>query len=349
MLKVLLLFGIIKEKGEKDVKSRIIPLLLAVMFLFSACSNEPIQDETTQPTIEEKPVVVPAEEFYKADLTAEGWIMSEDMKRFYIGDESPEALAAFEEEYVFADTISRTYEVTLGLSENERYLHTQLLVYDDGDFEPTHENDLMLHHYWREEPLTVSVWVPESYVEDFYSEFTHEKILERAGLVAVEETDENNRIKAEQMFSQYWEQVEEDRNVLCLGRYDTVYGNPDSSSRLLFDGYAFCYIDGHFFYVDPNTESIYSCHMGSDMTLVWKDGIAADEAKATNFAKSVLGDTIEGCQWVLCEGYYHIESEEEQRYFVNWTCDKIYISSDNSGYTDTLQEIYPNDTVGFFD
>ncbi len=344
------MFGIIKEKGEKDVKSRIIPLLLAVMFLFSACSNEPIQDETTQPTTEENsPVVVPAEEFYKADLTLECWIMSEDKQKFYIADESPEALAAFEEEFVFADTISRTYEVTLGLSENERYLHTQLLVYDDGDFEPTHENDLMLHRYWREEPLMVSVWVPESYVEDFYSEFTHEKILERAGLVAVEETDENNRIKAEQMFSQYWEQVEEDRNVLCLGRYDTVYGGPDSGSRFIVDGYVYCYIDGHFFYVNPNTESIYSCHMESDMTLVWKDGIAWDETKATQFAKSVLGDRAEGCEGEQLEGYYIINLPDVQMFFVNWTCDKIYISTDNTGYVDTLKEIYPNDTVGFFD
>ena len=67
------MFGIIKEKGEKDVKSKIIPLLLAVAFLFTACSNEPIQDETTQPTtVENVSDVVTAEEFYKADLTLEG-------------------------------------------------------------------------------------------------------------------------------------------------------------------------------------------------------------------------------------------------------------------------------------
>ena len=344
------MFGIIKEKGEKDVKSRIIPLLLAVMFLFSACSNEPIQDETTQPTTEENsPVVVPAEEFYKADLTLEDWKMSEDMKSFYIGDESNQALTTFEEEFVFVDTISRTYEVTLGLSENERYLHTKLLVYDDGDFEPTHENDLMLHSLWHLEPLaTVSVWVPESYVEDFYNEFTHERILERAGLVAVEETDENNRIKAEQMFSQYWEQVEEDRNVLCLGRYDTVYGDPDSGSRFIVDGYVYCYIDGHFYYVNPKTNSIYSCNMGSDMGLAWKDGIPFDEDKANEFAKSVLGDRAEGCEGELLEGYYIINLPDVQMFFVDWTCDKIYISTDNTGYVDTLKEIYPNDTVGFF-
>ena len=332
------------------MKSRIIALLLAVMFLFSACSNEPIQDETTQPTIEEKPVVVPAEEFYKADLTLEDWKMSEDMKRFYIGDESPETLAAFEEEFVFADTISRTYEVTLGLSENERYLHTQLLVYDSGRFEPTHENDLMLHSLWHLEPLaTVSVWVPESYVEDFYNEFTHERILERAGLVAVEETDENNRIKAEQMFSQYCEQDEEEINYLCLGRYDTIYNEPNSWDHYIIGGYVYCYIDGHFFYVNPQINSIYSCHMESDMALVWKDGVIINQAKATKFAKSILGDTIQGCQWILGDGYYWIETDEAQPFIVNWTCDKIYISSDNSGYTDTLQEIYPNDTVGFFD
>ncbi|MBR6634239.1 MAG: hypothetical protein IKL41_01265 [Clostridia bacterium] len=332
------------------MKSRIIPLLLAVMFLFSACSNEPIQDETTQPTTEENsPVVVPAEEFYKADLTLEDWKMSEDMKSFYIGDESNQALTTFEEEFVFVDTISRTYEVTLGLSENERYLHTKLLVYDDGDFEPTHENDLMLHSLWHLEPLaTVSVWVPESYVEDFYNEFTHERILERAGLVAVEETDENNRIKAEQMFSQYWEQVEEDRNVLCLGRYDTVYGDPDSGSRFIVDGYVYCYIDGHFYYVNPKTNSIYSCNMGSDMGLAWKDGIPFDEDKANEFAKSVLGDRAEGCEGELLEGYYIINLPDVQMFFVDWTCDKIYISTDNTGYVDTLKEIYPNDTVGFF-
>lgn len=343
------MFGIIKEKGEKDVKSRIIPLLLAVMFLFSACSNEPIQDETTQPTIEEKPVVVPAEEFYKADLTAESWIMSEDMKRFYIGDESPETLAAFEEEYVFADTISRTYEVTLDLSENEKYLHTQLLVYDDGDFEPTHENDLMLHSLWHLEPLaTVSVWVPESYVEDFYSEFTHERILERAGLVEVEETDDNNRIKAEQMFSEYWEQEKKDRNVLCLGRYDTIYGGPDSGSRFIVDGYVYCFIDGHFYYASPKSNSIYSCNMESEMAIVWKDGIPFDEDKADEFAKSVLGDRVDGCEWALLEGYYAFNPMEEQSFYVNWTCDKIYISSNNTDFSDTFQEIYPNDTVGFF-
>lgn len=342
------MFGIIKEKGEKDVKSRIIPLLLAAMFLFSACSNEPIQDETTQPTIEEKPVVVPAEEFYKADLTAESWIMSEDMKRFYIGDESPEALAAFEEEYVFADTISRTYEVTLGLSENERYLHTKLLVYDSGRFEPTHENDLPLHSYSHNEHLTVSVWVPESYVEDFYNKFTFEYIMEESGFHAAEETDENNRIRAEEMFLQYCEDDVDAKGSICVGRYDSGSHSPDSGSSYLNGGYAYCYMRGHFNYVSPEHNSIYFCLMGSDMGLAWKDGIPFDEDKANEFAKAVLGDRVEGCEGELLEGYYIINRPDIQMFFVNWTCDKIYISTDNTGYVDTLKEIYPNDTVGFF-
>ncbi|MBQ2812865.1 MAG: hypothetical protein IJE63_06375 [Clostridia bacterium] len=348
-MKVLLLFGIIKEKGEKDVKRKLIPLFLAVMFLFSACSNEPIQDETTQPTTEEKPVVVPAEEFYKADLTAESWIMSEDMKRFYIGDESPETLAAFEEEYVFADTISRTYEVTLGLSESERYLHTKLLVYDDGDFEPTHENDLPLHSYSHNEHLTVSVWVPESYVEDFYNKFTFEYIMEESGFNVAEETDENNRIRAEEMFLQYCEDDEAAKGSICVGRYDSGSYSPDSGSRYLNGGYVYCYMRGHFNYVSPEHNSIYFCLMGSDMGLVWKDGIHFDDDKAEEFAKSVLGDRVEYCEYALLEGYYAFNPMEEQSFYVNWTCDKIYISSNNTDFSDTFQEIYPNDTVGFFD
>lgn len=348
-MKALLLFGIIKEKGEKDVKSKLIPLFLVVMFLFSACSNEPIQDETTQPTVEEKPVVVPAEEFYKADLTLEGWIMSEDTQKFYIGDESPEALAAFEEEFVFADTISRTYEVTLGLSENERYLHTKLLVYDSGRFEPTHENDLPLHSYSHNEHLTVSVWVPESYVEDFYNKFTFEYIMEESGFHAAEEIDENNRIRAEEMFLQYCEDDEAAKGSICVGRYDSGSHSPDSGSSYLNGGYVYCYMRGHFNYVSPEHNSIYCCLMGSDMGLAWKDGIPFDEDKAKEFAKSVLGDRVEYCDYALLEGYYVMNPSWEQMFFVNWTCDKIYVSSNNTDFSDTFQEIYPNDTVGFFD
>ena len=88
--------------------------------------------------------------------------------------------------------------------------------------------------------------------------------------------------------------------------------------------------------------------MGSDMGLVWKDGIHFDDDKAEEFAKSVLGDRVEYCEYALLEGYYAFNPMEEQSFYVNWTCDKIYISSNNTDFSDTFQEIYPNDTVGFF-
>lgn len=333
------------------MKIKLLILVLIVVLIFTGCSREVTDDETTlaqSQTTESSVLTVSAENFYKADLTVEGWKMSEDTKSFYIGGESAQALTTFEEEYVFADTISRTYEVTLGLSENERYLHTQLLVYNSGYFEPTHENDLPLHSYSHNEHSTVSVWLPESYVKNFYNQFTLEYIMEESGYYAAEETDENNRIRAEEMFLQYCEQDVESKNSICVGRYDSRSYSPYSGSSYLNGGYAYCYMRRHFFYVSPERNSIYSCHMESDMALVWKDGIVADEVKATEFAKSVLGDDIEGCQWILSDGYYWIESDEEQPFIVNWTCDKIYISMDNTGFTDTLKEIYPNDTVGFF-
>lgn len=179
--------------------------------------------------------------------------------------------------------------------------------------------------------------------------------------------DDDNSTETKKLCDSYFEEYLKAQDAECeyinIGRCDSMNVNDDAPQikRHLTGGYVYCvdrsWEQHYCYYVNPDKKAVYSCAVDSDMALCWKDGLAADEITAAEFAKKILGEsTYKSANdfYADLDGYYSLYYIPANSYIhISWDLKQIFyekIDPDISyeDYQRELHLIYPEDTIGYF-
>lgn len=178
--------------------------------------------------------------------------------------------------------------------------------------------------------------------------------------------DDDNNTETKKLCDSYFEEYaktfDTEHEYINIGRCDSMYADGTQHIKEhLTGGYVYCvdrsWEQHYCYYVNPDKKAVYSCLVDSDMALCWKDGLAADEITAAEFAKKILGESAyESATYFSADlnGYYSLYYHTDNSYLhISWDLTQIFYEKidPNVSYEDYQRElhlIYPEDTIGYF-
>ena len=240
-------------------------------------------------------------------------IHSEDYQYFYLSKKSIDDVVSGESIYKFNDNIARSYHISNCYSDYETYVFSMLLIYDDKRIEPSHKDDPdSYYHLDSSIKTSIVVWLPLSYVEDFYNSTASKKASDLAHTLSmlklsskqISVSDASAMYTSEKMMSDFIATFQKGETYYPLGRCDSIDGG------FLQNGYAFVTevpvdfsSENYFYYAIPSKCSLYLCYVDSEIYICWKDNLPINSEKATVFITEILNDDIQ-LEDINSDGYY---------------------------------------------